>query len=101
MTNASGMMRFSRGFMRFADKLPVVPVAARVQLPFGISTHTLTSSFLANMFWFCFSPYVSLHMTVLPPMTRSMVCFLLHPSTFQGAEAVPASAVSSVSSSCW
>jgi len=48
----SGLMRFSRGFMRFAAGLPVVPVALRVRtcLP-EVASHTLTSSFGANLFW--------------------------------------------------
>lgn len=71
MTNGIGMMKFNKGFMRFADGLPVVPIALRASLPWGISTHTLNSSFLMNMFWFCFSPYVDLQLTVLPPQTRS------------------------------
>ncbi len=68
MTNGRGMMRFSRGFMRFGKGLPIVPAAVRAAPAFGISTHTLTSSFGANMFWFCFAPWVALDVTVLPPM---------------------------------
>ena len=68
MTNGRGMMRFSRGFMTFAKRLPVVPVALRARLPWGLHTHTLTSSFAANMFWFCFAPWVRLDATVLPPL---------------------------------
>ena len=68
MTNGRGMMRFSRGFMRFGKGLPIVPAAVRAEPAFGISTHTLTSSFGANMFWFCFAPWVALDVTVLPPM---------------------------------
>lgn len=46
------MMRFSRGFMLFADSLPVVPVALRVRQAFPqVSCHTLSSPFLANLFW--------------------------------------------------
>lgn len=79
MTNGRGMMRFSRGFMAFAQRLPVVPVALRARLPWGLHTHTLTSSFAANMFWFCFVPWVSLDATVLQPMqfcqvTRACQC---------------------------
>ncbi len=51
MTNGRGMMKFSRGFMRFGRGLPIVPAAVRAENPFGISTHTLSSSFLGNMFW--------------------------------------------------
>ena len=52
MTNGRGMMKFNRGFMRFSEGLPVVPVALRATLPWGIATHTLTSSILSNMFWY-------------------------------------------------
>ncbi|PNH12836.1 hypothetical protein TSOC_000204 [Tetrabaena socialis] len=48
--------------------LPVVPVALRVRTLPGVSTHTLTSSFLANLFWLSFSPTTRLEATVLPPM---------------------------------
>mmetsp|Transcript_7003 Transcript_7003/g.20514 ORF Transcript_7003/g.20514 Transcript_7003/m.20514 type:complete len:442 (-) Transcript_7003:436-1761(-) len=68
MTNGRGMMKFSRGFMRFGRGLPIVPAAMRADNPFSISTHTLSSSFVANMFWFCFAPWMSLDVTVLPPM---------------------------------
>lgn len=61
-------MPFSRGFMLFAQRLPVVPVALRAALPWGLHTHTLTSSFAANMFWFCFAPWVRLDAVALPPM---------------------------------
>ena len=67
------MMRFSRGFMRFAQDGPVVPVALRASLPWGITTHTLTSSFLANLFWFCFAPSLALAVTVLPALSRKKV----------------------------
>ena len=79
MTNGQGMMKFSRGFMTFAKQLPVVPVALRVALPWGLHTHTLTSSFAANMFWFCFAPWVRLDATVLPPMHFSEVGTLQAP----------------------
>lgn len=69
MTNGSGMVQFSRGFMRFGRKLPIVPVALRVSVPWNIQTHTLTSSFAANLFWFCFVPWVKLDATVLKPMS--------------------------------
>jgi hypothetical protein len=74
MTNGTGMMRFSRGFMRFGKGLPIVPAAVRAAPAFGISTHTLTSSFGANMFWFCFAPWGDLEVTVLPPMQPHEVC---------------------------
>jgi hypothetical protein len=73
MTSGAAMMRFSRGFMRFAGGLPVAPVALRVALPWGIQTHTLTSGFLANLFWFSFPPHVRLEATVLPAMAPSEV----------------------------
>lgn len=71
MTNGRGMLRFSRGFMRMVHQggMPVVPVALRASTPLpGVNTHTLTSSFLANLFWFSFLPAVRLEATVLPPM---------------------------------
>eukprot|EP00877_Chromochloris_zofingiensis_P005971 jgi/Chrzof1/1627/Cz10g14320.t1 len=69
MTNGAGMMRFSRGFMRFAADLPVVPVAIKSRPAFpNIHTHTLTSSFLANLFWFCFMPWTEIEATALPAM---------------------------------
>lgn len=57
MTSGKGMMKFSRGFMRFGRDLPIVPAAMRAQSSFGISTHTLSSSFLANMFWCVPAPH--------------------------------------------
>lgn len=74
MTNGMGMMRFSRGFMRFGRGLPVVPLALRARPAFGISSHTLTSSFLANLFWFSFCPWVELDATVLPALYPDEVC---------------------------
>lgn len=71
MTNGSGMVQFSRGFMRFGRSMPIVPVALRVTVPWNIQTHTLTSSFAANLFWFCFVPWVQLDATVLKPMSLS------------------------------
>jgi hypothetical protein len=69
MTNGSGMMRFSRGFMLFADKLPVVPVALRIKTAFPeVKCHTLDSPFLANLFWFSFQPWTELEAVALPPM---------------------------------
>ena len=73
MTNGSGMVQFSRGFMRFGRSMPIVPVALRVTVPWNIQTHTLTSSFAANLFWFCFVPWVRLDATVLKPMSLSQV----------------------------
>ena len=68
MTNGKAMMRFSRGFMRFGRGLPVVPVALRARTAFDINTHTITSSFAGNMFWFSFCPWIDLDATVLPPL---------------------------------
>ena len=73
MTNGAGMVRFSRGFMRFGKALPIVPVALKVSVPWGIRTHTLTSNFVANLFWFCFVPQIQLEATVLKPMTLQEV----------------------------
>lgn len=73
MTNGTAMMRFSRGFLRFGKQLPIVPSALRVTAPFDIQTHTLNSSFLANLFWFCFLPWVRLDITVLDPVTMQQV----------------------------
>ena len=74
MTNGSAMMRFSRGFLKFGKGLPVVPSALTVTAPFDIQTHTLNSSFVANLFWFSFLPWVRLDMTVLDPVTVQEVC---------------------------
>lgn len=62
-------MRFSRGFMLFADKLPVVPVALRVKpaLP-AVRSHTVSSSFLANLFWFSWQPWTLIEAKALPAM---------------------------------
>ncbi len=35
---------------------------------FGIKTHTLSSSFLANLFWYSFSPATEMELVVLPPV---------------------------------
>ena len=79
MTNGTGMVQFSRGFMRFGKNLPIVPVALRVKVPWNIQTHTLTSSFAANLFWFCFVPWVRLDATVLKPMSLAQVrAFVKH-----------------------
>ncbi|GAX77129.1 hypothetical protein CEUSTIGMA_g4575.t1 [Chlamydomonas eustigma] len=64
-----GMMQFSRGFMRLLRPGEyVVPVVLRAKTPWDIRTHTLTSSFLANLFWISFCPWVEVHATVLPPL---------------------------------
>ena len=86
-------MPFSRGFMLFAQRLPVVPVALRAGLPWGLHTHTLTSSFAANMFWFCFAPWVRLDAVVLQPMQFCEVRPL--------APAVHSSYFGWFCSSCW
>uniref|UniRef100_A0A061S0Q5 Phospholipid/glycerol acyltransferase domain-containing protein n=1 Tax=Tetraselmis sp. GSL018 TaxID=582737 RepID=A0A061S0Q5_9CHLO len=69
MTNGDGMMRFTRGFVRFSREIPVVPMALEVETPFGgrLSSHTLTSSFLANLFWFSFYPWIRFTCHVLEP----------------------------------
>jgi hypothetical protein len=50
---------------------PVVPVALQARNPLGIRTHTLTSSFLANLFWFSLCPWLEIEAVVLPPMLQS------------------------------
>jgi hypothetical protein len=63
------MMRFSRGFMLFADKLPVVPVSLRIRGAFPqIRTHTIDSNFLVNLFWCSFQPWTVMEARALPPM---------------------------------
>lgn len=78
MTNGRAMMSFSRGFTRIMQgaeaagrPVPVVPAALRVKglLP-GVCTHTLTSSFFANLFWLSFNPSLELEVTVLPAMQQ-------------------------------
>lgn len=55
--------------MLFADKLPVVPVALRLRTAFHeVESHTATSSFLSNLFWFSFQPWTVIEATALPPM---------------------------------
>ena len=80
MTNGrGGMMAFSRGFTRFAKASGggggggaaagalVAPVALRLTVPFPqVKGHTLTSSFLANLFFFSWQPWARLEATVLP-----------------------------------
>lgn len=63
------MMRFSRGFMLFADKLPVVPVSLRIRGAFPqIRTHTIDSNFLVNLFWCSFQPWTVMEARALPAM---------------------------------
>ncbi len=78
MTNGRAMMGFSRGFTKIMQgaeaagrPLPVIPAALRVKgvLP-GVCTHTLTSSFFANLFWLSFNPSLELEVTVLPAMQQ-------------------------------
>ena len=80
MTNGAGMMRFSRGFLRFGRDLPIAPVALRASVPppwnMDLQTHTLTSSFLSNLFWFCWAPSIRLEARVLQPMTMRPVSVL-------------------------
>jgi hypothetical protein len=74
MTNGKAMMHFSRGFMRFAAPLPVVPVALRLIVPFkDVTSHTWTSGFLNNLFWFSFQPWCELRATALPVMRYSAI----------------------------
>jgi hypothetical protein len=71
MTSGAGVMRFNRGFTLL--RAPVAPVAFRCThaWPGGaLSTHTLTSSFAANLFWLCFAPQTTLSATVLPAMSQ-------------------------------
>lgn len=69
MSSGSSMLRFSRGFVRFSRSVPVAPMALRMSTPLpGVSTHTLTSSFLANLFWFSFLPWIHFRCTVLDPV---------------------------------
>jgi hypothetical protein len=61
-----------RGFMKFVHPdTPVVPVALRARNPLGVRTHTLTSSFLANLFWFSLCPWLEIEAVVLPPMLQT------------------------------
>ena len=68
MSSGAGVLRFSRGFALL--RAPVVPITFRCRHAFGISTHTLTSSFGANLFWLLFAPSSELSATVLPPMRQ-------------------------------
>lgn len=71
ITNGMGMLQFTRGFMKFAKDSPIVPVALRVSHPFEVNLHTLTSSFIANLFLFSFLPWVTLDATILDPVRKS------------------------------
>lgn len=86
MTNGRAMMKFNRGFMRFSEGLPIVPVALRASLPWNISTHTLTSSFLSNMFW-----YVSRRTTSHPSLSDHWSTHRLYSSTRKASMLVAAS----------
>ena len=58
------------GFTRMVNEGDwVAPVALRVQTPWNIRTHTLLSSFPANLFWMSFCPWVSgvAHAEVVQP----------------------------------
>lgn len=88
--SGAGLMTFSRGFASLVPSHPqssdsqqnggdsllsspspaVFPVALRVRHAFDISTHTLDSSFVANLWWMCFAPWTNIDATVLPPMRR-------------------------------
>lgn len=68
LSSSTALLRFSRSFATL--QAPVVPVALRSSHALGISTHTLTSSFAANLWWLCFAPWGRLTATVLPPMNR-------------------------------
>jgi hypothetical protein len=63
------MMRFSRGFMLFADQLPVVPVSLRIKGAFPqVNSHTIDSNFLVNLFWCSFQPWTVMEAKALPAM---------------------------------
>ncbi|KAF5832270.1 hypothetical protein DUNSADRAFT_11913 [Dunaliella salina] len=71
MTNGAGMLQFSRGFTKFSRPgTPVVPVALKTHIPWGIRTHTLTSSFALNLLLYSFCPQVHIEAVVLPPMVQ-------------------------------
>ncbi|KAJ9521102.1 hypothetical protein QJQ45_022799 [Haematococcus lacustris] len=73
LTNGSSMLQFSRGFTKFVKpgETWVVPVALRARTPFGIRTHTLTSSFLANLFFISLCPWLEVEAVVLPPTQQA------------------------------
>lgn len=77
------MLSFSRGFTRLLGggggggggsthaASSVVPVALRLRThPAArlVRSHTLTSGFLANLFWFSFAPWTELEATALEPV---------------------------------
>jgi hypothetical protein len=71
------MLSFSRGFTRLLGgtgpnaATAVVPVALRLRThPVAslVRSHTLTSGFMANLFWFSFAPWTELEATALPAM---------------------------------
>ena len=66
-----GMMQFSRGFCNIIrEGQVVVPVVLRTKTAFDIRSHTLTSSFLSNLFWMSFAPWTTATAEVLPPMAQ-------------------------------
>lgn len=66
-----GMMQFTRGFTRLLNPGDrVVPVALKATTPWDIRTHTLLSSFPANLFWLSFCPWVEVEATILEPMQQ-------------------------------
>lgn len=77
MTNGAGVMEFNRGCALV--RAPVVPVALRCRHALGISSHTLTSSFLENMFWLSFAPWTALEADVLPPVVKARAALLSLP----------------------
>jgi hypothetical protein len=77
----AAMLSFSRGFTRLLNgggqagaggsPLPVVPVALRLRAhPAArlVRSHTLTSGFLSNLFWFSFPLWTELEATALPAL---------------------------------
>ena len=68
LSSGAALLRFSRSFATLGA--PVSPVALRARAALGISTHTLESSFAANLWWLCFCPSCEIEATVLPAMTR-------------------------------
>lgn len=64
----AGLMRFSRAFASL--HAPVAPLAIVSDHALGIKTHTLRSSFGANLFWLCFAPTTRFTATVLPAMAQ-------------------------------
>jgi 1-acyl-sn-glycerol-3-phosphate acyltransferase len=70
LSSGAAVLPFSRSFATLG--CPVVPVALRSEHALGIRTHTLESSFAANLWWLCFAPWARLEATVLPPMERGL-----------------------------